>query len=120
METLKKKLNSLLEAKVKLDESLMIKLPKSILQEAIHGRLVPQDPSDEPASALLEKIWNEKQQLVKDGKIKTKDNLRSIIFRGDDNTILSEHLHQKNYCFFLSNSLTSQWPFCVHPIHVIS
>ena len=85
METLKKKLNALLEAKVKLDESLMTKLPKSILQEAIQGRLVPQDPSDEPASALLEKIWNEKQQLVKDGKIKTKDNLRSIIFRDDDN-----------------------------------
>ena len=85
METLKKKLNALLEAKVKLDESLMTKLPKSILQEAIQGRLVPQNPSDEPASALLEKIWNEKQQLVKDGKIKTKDNLRSIIFRDDDN-----------------------------------
>ena len=85
METLKKKLNALLEAKVKLDESLMTKLPKSILQEAIQGRLVPQNPSDEPASALLEKIWNEKQQLIKDGKIKTKDNLRSIIFRDDDN-----------------------------------
>ena len=85
METIRKKLNALLEAKVKLDESLMAKLPKSILQEAIQGRLVPQDPSDEPASALLEKILDEKQQLVKDGKIKTKDNLRSIIFRDDDN-----------------------------------
>ena len=84
METLKKKLNALLEAKVKLDESLMTKLPKSILQEAIQGRLVPQDPSDEPASALLEKILNEKQQLIKDGKLKAKD-IRSIIYKDDDN-----------------------------------
>ena len=85
METLRKKLNELLESKVKLDESLMVKLPKSIFQEAIQGRLVPQDPSEESASALLEKIWNDKQQLVKEGKLKARDNIRSIIFRGDDN-----------------------------------
>ena len=68
-----------------LNTCLSEKLNKSILQEAIQGRLIPQDPYDEPASALLEKIWNEKQQLVKDGKLKAKDNIRSIIFRGDDN-----------------------------------
>ena len=45
----------------------------AILQEAIQGRLVPQDPNDEPASVLLERIRKEKQQLVKEGKLKKKD-----------------------------------------------
>ena len=53
----------------KLNEELPEKLKKSILQEAIEGRLVPQDPNDEPASALLAKIREEKKQLVKEGKL---------------------------------------------------
>ena len=57
----------------KLNEELPERLKKSILQEAIEGRLVPQDPNDEPASALLAKIREEKQQLVKEGKLKKKD-----------------------------------------------
>ena len=57
----------------KLNEELPERLKKSILQEAIEGRLVPQDPSDEPASALLAKIREEKKQLVKEGKLKKKD-----------------------------------------------
>lgn len=57
----------------KLNEELPEKLKKSILQEAIEGRLVPQDPNDEPASALLAKIREEKKQLVKEGKLKKKD-----------------------------------------------
>ena len=60
-------------------------LKKSILQEAIQGRLVPQDPSDEPAPKLLERIRVEKQKLVKEGKLKAKDITDSIIYRGDDN-----------------------------------
>ena len=48
-------------------------LKNAILQEAIEGRLVPQDPNDEPASALLERIRKEKEQLVKEGKLKKKD-----------------------------------------------
>ena len=60
-------------------------LKKSILQEAIQGRLVPQNPDDEPASALLQRIKEEKVQLVKEGKLKKKDISDSIIFRGDDN-----------------------------------
>lgn len=59
-------------------------LRKSILQMAIQGKLVPQDPSDEPASVLLEKIRAEKQRLIKEGKIK-KDKVDSVIFKGDDN-----------------------------------
>ena len=58
-------------------------LKKSILQEAIQGKLVPQDPSDEPAEALLERIQAEKQRLIKEGKIK-KDKHESIILRRDN------------------------------------
>ena len=57
----------------KLNEELPERLKKSILQEAIEGRLVPQDPNDETASVLLGKIRKEKEQLVKEGKLKKKD-----------------------------------------------
>jgi len=58
-------------------------LKKSILQMAVQGKLVPQDPSDEPAEVLLERIREEKQRLVKEGKIK-KDKHESVIFRRDN------------------------------------
>ena len=60
-------------------------LKKSILQEAIQGKLVPQDDSEEPASHLLQRIKEEKLRLVKEGKLKKKDVIDSTIFRGDDN-----------------------------------
>ena len=61
------------EALDKLNKELPERLKKSILQEAIQGRLVPQDPNDEPASVLLDRIRKEKAKLVKEGKLKKKD-----------------------------------------------
>ena len=67
------------EALDKLNAELPEKLKKSILQEAIEGRLVPQDPNDEPGSVLLDKIRKEKAQLVKEGKLKKKDLVETPI-----------------------------------------
>lgn len=66
-------------------------LKNSILQWAIQGKLVPQDPNDEPASVLLERIREEKARLVKEKKIK-KDKNESIIYRGEDNSYYEKFL----------------------------
>ena len=68
----------------KLESELQPQLKKSILQYAIQGKLVAQNPTDEPASELLKRINEEKEQLIKDGKIK-RDKNTSVIFKGDDN-----------------------------------
>ena len=81
-----KKLNKLLAERAELESNLFDRLYKSILQEAIQGRLVPQIESEGTAEELLEEIRAEKQGLVKEGKLK-KSALanESRIFRGDDN-----------------------------------
>ena len=66
-------------------------LKNSILQWAIQGKLVPQDPNDEPAGVLLERIRKEKERLIKEKKIK-KDKNASIIFRGEDNSYYEKFL----------------------------
>ena len=75
---------SLIEEKLSiLEEEFPEKLKKSILQYAIEGKLVKQNPNDEPASVLLERIKAEKERLIKEGKIK-RDKNESYIYQGDD------------------------------------
>ena len=97
--TLQIKLKQLLHERISLDQALMTRLPKSILQEAIQGRLVPQDDNDEPASALLERIQEKKQKLLKEGKIKKKDIVDSVIFKGEDNKYMISP-HHGHGCVF--------------------
>ena len=74
----------------KLDKEFPDKLKKSILQYAIQGKLVEQDPNDEPVEVLLEKIRAEKQKLFEEGKIKKKDLDISIVSQRDDNSYYEE------------------------------
>src|SRR5574344_1695532 len=78
-------------------------LRKSLLQYAIEGKLVRQDPNDEPASVLLERVRAEKARLIKEGKVK-KDKEESIIFKGADN-----RYYEKTGCRTLE--ITSLLPF---------
>ena len=72
-------------------------LKNSILQWAIQGKLVPQDPNDEPASVLLEKIRQEKERLIKEKKIK-RDKNASIIYRGEDNSYYEKFADGRMAC----------------------
>ena len=75
-----------------IEVSNLITTAKSkILDLAIRGKLVPQDPTDEPASMLLERIREEKEELIKQGKIK-RDKKKSVIFKGEDNSYYGIHL----------------------------
>ena len=79
---------SLIESIEKANDNLIRDIDKTkakILDLAIRGKLVPQDPNDEPASVLLERIRAEKEELIKQGKIK-RDKKESVIFKGDDNS----------------------------------
>ena len=69
-----------------LDKNFPDKLKKSILQYAMQGKLVPQDPDDEPVEVLLEKIKAEKQKLYEEGKLKKKDLEELVVTKGDDNS----------------------------------
>ena len=81
-------------------------LRQKILDLAIRGKLVPQDPNDEPASVLLERIRAEKQQMVKDGKLKAKDIKNdTVIFKGDDN------LHYEQFADGTVRCIEDEIPF---------
>ncbi len=81
-------------------------LRQKILDLAIRGKLVPQDPNDEPASVLLERIRAEKQQMVKNGKLKPKDIKNdTVIFKGDDN------LHYEQFQDGTINEYENELPF---------
>ena len=77
--------NNFIEIKKLELEQYIQQIKSKILDLAIRGKLVPQNPNDEPASVLLERIRAEKEELIKQGKIK-RDKKESIIFRGDDNS----------------------------------
>ena len=90
-----------------------IQLTKSkILDLAIRGKLVPQDPNDEPASVLLERIRAEKQALIKQGKIKP-DKRDSVIFKGEDNSYYEKN-GDDTYCIDeeISFELPDNWSWC--------
>ena len=73
-----------------LDRAFPDKLKKSIIQYAMQGKLVPQDPNDEPVEVLLEKIQAEKQKLYEEGKLKKKDLAEIVVTKGDDNSPYKE------------------------------
>ena len=78
--------------------SIIVLIKSKLLDLAIRGKLVPQDPNDEPASVLLERIRAEKEELIKQGKIK-RDKKESVIFKGDDNSYYQELPTSWVYCF---------------------
>ena len=83
-----------------------VALREKVLDLAIRGKLVPQDPNDEPASVLLERIRAQKQQMVKDGKLKAKDiKDDSIIFVGEDN------LHYEKFANGMVKCIEDEIPF---------
>jgi len=88
-------------------------LKNSILQMAVQGKLVPQDANDEPASILLERIRKEKEQLIKDGKIK-KNKKESYIFRGADNLHYEQIGKSEPVCIAdeLPFDIPDSWEWC--------
>ena len=91
-----------------MQEAFPESLKKSILQEAVQGKLVPQDPSDEPAEALLERIRAEKQRLIKEGKIK-KNKHESVIFRRDNSHYEKRGSKEENINDIIPFELPDSW-----------
>ena len=97
----------------KLNSELNDRLKSAILQEAIQGKLVPQDPDEEPASILLQRIRDEKQRLVNEGKLKKKDVVDSIIYKGEDNKYYEQVGKQcKNITEEIPFEIPKNWSWC--------
>lgn len=92
--------------------SIIMATKSKILDLAIRGQLIPQDPNDEPASVLLERIRAEKEELIKQGKIK-RDKKESVIFRGEDNSYY-EKIDMKVRCINIEIpfDLPETWCWC--------
>ena len=105
-------INQIREEKEILAETVSLTKSK-ILDLAIRGKLVPQNPDDEPASVLLERIRAEKEELIKAGKIK-RDKKESIIFKGDDNSYYEKMPDGKLNCLNeqLTFELPEGWEWC--------
>ena len=93
--------------------SIIMATKSKILDLAIRGQLVPQDPDDEPASVLLERIRAEKEELIKQGKLK-RDKKESVIFRGEDNSYYEKMADGKLHCLDdqLPFELPDGWEWC--------
>ena len=102
--------NKLIENNIVEIGNLISKIKSKILDLAIHGQLVPQNQNDEPASVLLERIRAEKEELIKQGKIK-RDKNESIIYKGDDNSYYEKLLNGTEKCIDseLPFDLPSEW-----------
>ena len=102
--------------KLKTDQEDLIdiidKTKSKILDLAIHGKLVPQNPDDEPASTLLERIKAEKEELIKAGKIK-RDKKESVIFKGEDNSYYRNY-ENESVCIDenIPFEIPSNWEWC--------
>ena len=84
-------------------------LRQKVLDLAIRGKLVPQNPNDEPASVLLERIRQQKQQMVKEGKLKAKDIKNdTIIFVGEDNLHYEKFADDSVKCIEMRYRLSCQ------------
>ena len=90
----------------------ILSFKSKILDLAIRGKLVPQDPNDEPASVLLERIRQEKEELIKQGKIK-RDKKESVIFKGEDNSYY-EKIGEKVTCIDdeIPFEIPERWCWC--------
>lgn len=113
MHTLSQKLNKLLSDRAELDLSLARSLQKSILQEAIQGKLVPQIPEEGTAKELLEQIRQEKHNLAKEGKLKKSALSDSIIFKGDDNKYWEKNSKiEKDITDEIPFEIPDSWVWC--------
>ena len=90
---------------------LISSIKSKILDLAIRGKLVPQNPDDEPASVLLERIKAEKEELIKQGKIK-RDKKESVIFKGEDNSYYHLTSDNKSYIEYFPFELPNGWEWC--------
>ena len=106
--------NFLIESIEKSKDNLIRDIDKTkskILDLAIRGKLVPQDPNDEPASVLLERIQAEKEELIKQGKMK-RDKKDSVIFKGDDNSYYRLTADNKSNIIDIPFDIPDNWVWC--------
>ena len=113
MHTLSQKLNKLLSDRAELELSLARSLQKSILQEAIQGKLVPQIAEEGTAQELLEQIQQEKSQLIKEGKLKKSALSDSVIYKGDDNKYWEKNSKiEKDITDEIPFEIPDSWVWC--------
>ena len=98
------------ESREALDSELPERLQKSVLQRAVQGKLVPRDPSDEPASVLLERIREERTKLVAEKKVKFPKGGESVIYRASDGGYYEKRIDAKG-CLLSEECIDDEIPF---------